>query len=160
MVRNEFSNPPPEYTEIPPNADLRRVLTAERELRNAAGWDAEDIPTKYTFLFFCRKDGVRHYVGIQAARPGDDYDRGCDGCWALMALGKVFNRGPVTVSFPERVVGLGVRESSDSAPMSGRRWPFAIAAAKLPWHNAGTPAAANRHQVARRDTRKCLSYLR
>jgi hypothetical protein len=57
-----------EATELKPGVDLRKVLTAERDARAAAGWDAESIGAHCSF-FFCKRDGVRLFVGIQVRDP-------------------------------------------------------------------------------------------
>jgi hypothetical protein len=74
IVRNALSEPL-ECAEIAPNTDLRRILTAERAARISAGWDAETIGA-HCSVFFCKRDGVRLYVGIQAVAPGGPMDNG------------------------------------------------------------------------------------
>ena len=61
---------PLEVTPLAPMADLRNILTAAREARIAAGWDAETIGRACAF-FFCAKDGKRVRVGIERRDPAE-----------------------------------------------------------------------------------------
>jgi hypothetical protein len=72
VVRNQHSQLV-EGTELAPNTDLRKVLTAERDTRIAAGWDADSIGARCSY-FFCKKDGVRLFVGTQVVQPGSVFD--------------------------------------------------------------------------------------
>jgi hypothetical protein len=67
VVRNQHSQLV-EGVELAPNVDLRKVLAAERDARIATGWDADSIGARCSF-FFCRKGGVRLFVGIQVIQP-------------------------------------------------------------------------------------------
>jgi hypothetical protein len=69
VVRNAV-NETQSCVELAPNADLRRVLNAERDARIAAGWVAEPIGNRCSF-FFCTKDGLRLEVGIMRRDPKD-----------------------------------------------------------------------------------------
>jgi hypothetical protein len=57
-----------ECTELAPLADLRAVLTAARDARGRAGWDAQPLgPVDGSF--FASRDGVRVLVAIEQQRP-------------------------------------------------------------------------------------------
>ena len=56
-------------TELEPFADLRAVLTAERERRSREDWQCCHSPTRCAF-FFCDRDSERLRVGIECYLPG------------------------------------------------------------------------------------------
>lgn len=62
-----------EARELAPKTDLRQVLTHERIARIAAEWDAEPMGARCSF-FFCKRDGIRLFVGIQVSQPGGPRD--------------------------------------------------------------------------------------
>jgi hypothetical protein len=54
--------------DLAPGADLRAILTAERERRLADGWAADEIG-RCSACFFCTRDGERVEVGILRRDP-------------------------------------------------------------------------------------------
>jgi hypothetical protein len=67
VVRNALSQVV-EGHELEANANLRGILSAERDRRVAAGWDADTIGPRDSY-FFCKKDGVRMCVHIERIPP-------------------------------------------------------------------------------------------
>jgi hypothetical protein len=58
---------------LPPLADLRAAMQAERERLQASGWVVDNIPRNYAF-FFCERDNDRVCVSIEGTttREGNE----------------------------------------------------------------------------------------
>jgi hypothetical protein len=54
---------------LPPRADLRAAMQAERDRRAAAGWHVEDIPRNCAFCF-CDRQNEPVCVGVSASSRG------------------------------------------------------------------------------------------
>jgi hypothetical protein len=61
---------PLEVTLLPPMADLRNILVATREMREANGWVVEEIGRRSS-SFFCSKDRRRVKIGIERRDPAN-----------------------------------------------------------------------------------------
>jgi hypothetical protein len=57
-----------EFQALPPLADLRAAMQAERERLQASGWVVDDIPRNCAF-FFCERDNDRVCVSIECYEP-------------------------------------------------------------------------------------------
>ncbi|HTV79354.1 MAG TPA: hypothetical protein VMF03_13930 [Steroidobacteraceae bacterium] len=68
LVVHDMLRRPLEWRQLAPGADLRAILTHEREERLAAGWDCDEIGRVCSFFFAVRK-GVRIQVGIGRYDP-------------------------------------------------------------------------------------------
>jgi hypothetical protein len=56
------------YSTLPPNADLRAALAAERQRLVDEGWTAE-VLTRYSFVY-CQRENERVCISIEAYEPG------------------------------------------------------------------------------------------
>jgi hypothetical protein len=68
VIRNRYSVVI-EFREVPRNADLRRLMAAEREQLRAAGWVATQLARNRGF-FFCDREEQRLCVSIECYEPG------------------------------------------------------------------------------------------
>jgi hypothetical protein len=57
-----------EFRALPPVADLRGAMQAERDRRAAAGWAVDDIPRNCSF-FFCALENERVCISIECFEP-------------------------------------------------------------------------------------------
>jgi hypothetical protein len=61
-----------EQPELAPTTHLRAALTAARNARIAAGWEAEDIGPRCAF-FFASRDGECVLVGVERIPPRNPF---------------------------------------------------------------------------------------
>jgi hypothetical protein len=68
VIRNRYSVVI-EARELRPNADLRRIMAAERERFRDAGWISTELARNRGF-FFCDREDERRCVSIECYEPG------------------------------------------------------------------------------------------
>jgi hypothetical protein len=67
VIRNACSQPL-RHSVLPPNANLKAALAAERQRLVDEGWTADEL-TRYAFVF-CRRENERVCVSIECFEPG------------------------------------------------------------------------------------------
>jgi len=68
LVIRDVTSRPVRYTELPPGADLKATLAAERRRLMGEGWKADELK-RYSFVF-CQRDNERVCISIEHFEPG------------------------------------------------------------------------------------------